>query len=187
MNPAAIILIIVIALMVLGAVVYYLAYQRYLRRALKDPAAARHQSLPAPDNTVAVAAVILGAVAFWMINSSINDLSDDLTKAVSNGAMTVASNSGSTAINDGYEYLAYFSCYDETQGELEFSAVPKQANENTTITVYLDNSSVTLSKTSGAEYTGTLKVPVAEDYYPQVFLVCITTDGVTCSEMADRN
>ena len=183
MNPVVFIIIIVL---IIGAVIYYLAYQRYLRRALNDPSAARHQSLPAPDNTVAVAAVIMGVVAFWIINSTINGLSDDLTKAISNGAMTVASNYGSNNTDDVYEYLAYFSCYDETQGELVISAVPKEANENTAITVYIDNSSVTLTKGNGAEYTGTLKVPVSEDYYPQVFLVCITTDGVTYSEMADR-
>lgn len=183
MNPFVIIPIIVL---VLGAIIYYLAYQRYLRRALKDPSAARHQNLPAPDNTVAVAAVILGAIAFWTLNSTINEVSDEVSKAINDGARTVASNYVRNDYKDEYEYLAYFSCNDETAGEITVYAVPKEANENTTITVYLDNSSVTLSKSTGAEYTGTLKIPVAEDYYPQIFLVCITTDGVTYSETAEK-
>ena len=178
------IVFIVPAVLILGAVIYYLAYQRYLRRALNDPSAARHQNLPAPDNTVAVAAVVLGVTAFLVLNSSIGKLSDDLTRAISSGAATVADNNGSDIYDDRYEYLAYFSCDNETKGEVFVSAVPKEANENTAITVYLDKSSVTLAKGEGAEFTGTLKIPTEEGYDPEVFLVCITTDGVTYSEMA---
>mgnify|MGYP007069917277 CR=1 FL=1 len=185
---AEIVILFIVVFLGVGLAIYYLAYQRYLRRALRDPAAARHQNLPAPDNTVAVAAVILGFVALINISSAVNSISDKISMSIDNGASSIINNNGAeeieAAINDQQSILAYFSDWEYERGEIEISLIPKQVNDSTSVTVYLGDESITLTRGKGAEFTGTFNVN-SDDYYGAIYIVSVETDGVIYSESVE--
>ena len=74
-----------------------------------------------------------------------------------------------------YEYGNYDK--EAKTGEILFSVIPKESNENTKITVSLGGNSTTLEKQANGKYTGTLALNIS-NYYYDVPIVTIS-DGTT--------
>lgn len=186
MDMRAIVVLICI-LAVIGAVIYYLAYQRYLRKALNDPAAARHQSLPAPDNTVAVTAVILGFAMLMLISNNIRELTgsiDNINKNINNGnAYSYQLSNIENELHQQRSILAYHYIYeDETESTAEISVIPKIVTKTTKVTVYNGKVAVVLTRGEGAEFTGKLPLTEIIGEEPNEYIISIETDGIIETE-----
>lgn len=184
-------LIYLISFVAITGSAYYVLERWRIKKALEDPAAARHSSLPAPDTIARVIAFIVIFFMFWSFTSALNDMSNDITGAISSGSFSIVSNMNLDEIEDTLKeqqsnlacFYAY--CENEASGEYEIEAVPKTVSENTTVTVTLGKSHVTLTRGEGARYTGTLKFHGYEDYESD-FVVSIETDGVIYSETVEN-
>ena len=175
-------------LLALVVVLYYLLYQRHLRKALTDPAAARHTNLPAPENTVAAAAVLVLWLSLGGISGSLNSISDSISKL---GSTDTGSTDIAEAISEAEEsreaqqsILVVFS-QEWDDDKVTLTVVPKTANDKTTVTVKLGKSSVTLKRGEGAEFTGTLAAQ-KEDKHECDFIVSVETDGFIYSECSEN-
>lgn len=182
MDMGAIVILICI-LAVTGVMIYYLAYQRHLRKALKDPAAARHQNLPAPDNAVAAAAVILGFAVLLLISSNIKALTgsiEDLNKDLNNkNAYSYELSNIENEIKQQRSIIAYYDI-DDSGSEIKISIIPKTVSKETKVTVNYDNVSVVLTREEGAKFSGIL--PFTERDVQSDYIVSIETNGIIETE-----
>ena len=184
-------LIYLISFVAITGSAYYVLERRRIKKALEDPAAARHSNLPAPDTVARCVTFVVIFVMFWSFSSALNDMSNDITGAISSGAFSITSNMSIDELNETLmeqqSNLVYFytSCENQASGKFEIEAVPKTVSKNTTVTVTLGKSHVTLTRGEGARYTGTLKFHGYEDYESD-FVVSIETDGVIYSETVEN-
>ena len=182
-------------LLALLVVLYYLLYQRHLRKALTDPAAARHSNLPAPENTVAAAAVLVLWLSLGGISGSLNSISGSISKIGSTGAdstdidltdVAEAISEAEEMHQDQQSILAVF--WQEWDGDMvTLTVVPKTVNDKTTVTVKLGKSSATLQRGESAEFSGTLVTNKGEKCDEGGFIISVETDGFIYSEWSENN
>lgn len=175
----------------IGVVIYYLLYQRHLRKALSDPDAARHSSLPEPDSTVGVAAIVVFGIMLFNLTSAINNMSEKISDVCSN-IDTIDTANAVYSSYDSFEYMykqqnsIFVSVVQEWEGtKVSLSVIPKTVNDKTTVTARLGKSSVVLQRGEGAEFTGTLVIKEAENHEYE-FIISVETDGVTYSEAIEN-
>ena len=188
--PVIVLITYLIAFVVITGVAYFILERRRIKKALEDPAAARHSNLPAPDTVARCVTFVVIFVMFWGLSNALSKMSADISQAIEDGAYTIVNNNGADEIVETLmehkSSLAYFCDWENDNREIEISLVPKQVNDSTTVTVYLGDESITLTRGKGAEFTGTLGLKAA-DYEGAVYIVSVETDGVICSESVESN
>ena len=183
-------LIYLISFVAITGTAYYVLERRRIKKALEDPAAARHSNLPAPDTVARCVTFVVIFVMFWGLSNALSKMSADISQAIEDGAYTIVNNNGADELNETLmeqqSNLVYFytSCENQASGKFEIEAVPKTVSKNTTVTVTLGKSHVTLTRGEGAEFTGTLMFN--DEDFESDFVISIETDGIIYSEMAEN-